>query len=90
MRTALKFITSVLVTVTVLHLCSCNIIPATQCENVADIVRQATLFLCEQGNPATKAARTQQITNQLVAELRHYNENVEAQTLIAKLEAVGK
>jgi len=64
---------------------SCNIIPQSQCENVADIVRQATLFLCEQGDTTKRAERTNQIANQLITELRKYNDP-EAQSLIARLE----
>lgn len=83
----LKTLTSVFLIVAVLQLWSaCNIIPASQCENVADIVKQATMFLCEQGDPLKRQARTDQIANQLITELRKYNSNPEAQTLIAKLE----
>ena len=76
----------VLLILSVVVLPSCNVIPQSQCENVADIVRQATLFLCEQGDTTKRAARTDQIANQLISELRKYGTNPEAQTLIARLE----
>lgn len=83
-----RFSFSVLLIVVLLAINFTACVPSSQCENVADIVRQATLFLCMQTSGEKQEAYSAELSRQLIVRLRSYPENSEAQTLITKLQAL--